>query len=75
MSSNGATFSKGYFILPLHYKVRKVHIGNRWKTQFVTMHREEVKRLEEYQKELQVQKSSSPVSEFLEGISKETILV
>lgn len=42
----GGMRSKGYIRLGVYFKMRKLQIGNRWKTQFVTLHREEVKRLE-----------------------------
>jgi hypothetical protein len=55
----------------VYYKVRKIHIGNRWKTQFVTLHREEVKRLQEYQKSLALRSSGNSVWAFIEKVERE----
>lgn len=42
------TNRKGYIRLFFYHKMRKGPYGNKWTTQFVTLHREEVRKLEEY---------------------------
>lgn len=49
--------------------MRKLQLGNRWKTQFVTLHREEVRRLQEYEKRDMVEYGGNSVQEYLAHFS------
>ena len=46
---NGKICSKGYFYIFVYYKVHKRVYGNRWRTTFVLLSREEVTRLQRIQ--------------------------
>ncbi|GAB0175340.1 MAG: hypothetical protein HHAS10_12190 [Candidatus Altimarinota bacterium] len=71
----GGKNSERYFVLPLYFKLRKLQIGNRWKSQYVTMHREEVKKLKEYQESIRVQTPKNSVGSFLERVEREGVIV
>lgn len=49
--------------------MRKLQMGNRWKTQFVTLHREEVRRLQEYEKRDMAEYGGNSVQEYLANFS------
>ena len=68
----GRSNRKGYIRLGVYYKMRRLQIGNRWKTQFVTLHREEVRRLEENQKLRQLATTGNSVQDYLESIENGT---
>lgn len=48
--------------------MRKLQTGNRWKTQFVTLHREEVRRLQESEKKNTLENGGNSVQEFISSL-------
>lgn len=71
----GGENSERYFVLPLYFKLRKLQIGNRWKSQYVTMHREEVKKLKEYQNLLIDKTQINWVGSYISELEKREIII
>ena len=66
--------SRHYIVMPIYFKMRKLQIGKLWKTQFVKLHRDEVKKLQAYQKSLVSQRQENSVCSFISTLeNQETV--